>query len=261
MQLAESVFRVDGLCACQICREEAGFLFPGETHPEAELLFVLEGRLYAAVEGHSVPLESGQFILFGGGQWHMYYSDVGQAVTYLRIVFRCTGSLQPIAGLPFSDPGPLGQIVSEPEDRYSADLAAARVQLLLLLLLRRSGTPAENRSGEHIIIRRAQQYICTHARRKLSVPLVASQISVSPSYLTALFHKDLQISPAEYIRRVKLQESKQMIQENVLNFTEIAKALEYSTVHQFSRQFKEKFGITPTEYAKQARATEDAHGF
>ena len=74
-----------------------------------------------------------------------------------------------------------------------------------------------------------------------------------PSYLTALFHKNLQISPGEYIRRIKLQESKQMIRENDLNFTEIAAQLHYSTVHHFSRQFKEKFGITPTEYAKSVR--------
>ena len=86
-----------------------------------------------------------------------------------------------------------------------------------------------------------------------SRPLVARQVDVSPSYLTALFHKNLQISPGEYIRRIKLQESKQMIRENDLNFTEIAAQLHYSTVHHFSRQFKEKFGITPTEYAKSVR--------
>mgnify|MGYP001903295242 len=44
-----------------------------------------------------------------------------------------------------------------------------------------------------------------------------------------------------------------MIRENDLNFTEIAAQLHYSTVHHFSRQFKEKFGITPTEYAKSVR--------
>ena len=49
------------------------------------------------------------------------------------------------------------------------------------------------------------------------------------------------------------QERKQMIRENNLNFTEIAAALQYSTVHHFSRQFKEKFGITPTEYARSVR--------
>ena len=86
-----------------------------------------------------------------------------------------------------------------------------------------------------------------------SVPIVAQRVGVSPSYLTALFHQNLQISPGEYIRRIKLQESKQMIRENSMNFTEIAAALQYSTVHHFSRQFKEKFGITPSEYARSVR--------
>jgi AraC-like DNA-binding protein len=52
---------------------------------------------------------------------------------------------------------------------------------------------------------------------------------------------------------MKLQESKQMIRENSMNFTQIAETLQYSTVHHFSRQFKEKFGITPSEYAKSVR--------
>ena len=107
--------------------------------------------------------------------------------------------------------------------------------------------------SENEIIRRAQQYITANIRSKLSVPMVAQNVDVSPSYLTALFRKNMQISPGEYIRRMKLQESKQMIRENNMSFTDIAAALHYSTVHHFSRQFKEKFGITPTEYARSVR--------
>lgn len=99
----------------------------------------------------------------------------------------------------------------------------------------------------------AQRFIGQNVRMKLSVPMVAREVGVSPSYLTALFHKNLQISPGEYIRRAKLQESKLMIREGKMNFTEIAQVLQYSTVHHFSRQFKEKFGITPTEYARSIR--------
>ena len=40
-----------------------------------------------------------------------------------------------------------------------------------------------------------------------------------------------------------------------MNITQIAKALEYSTIHHFSRQFKDKFGITPSEYAKSLKET------
>ena len=39
----------------------------------------------------------------------------------------------------------------------------------------------------------------------------------------------------------------------IMNFTEIAENLQYSTVHHFSRQFKQMFDMTPTEYAKSVR--------
>ena len=147
----------------------------------------------------------------------------------------------------------------ETMDTYSPDMIISLLTQLLLSLLRQSNSsPQKLRASnslhaENDIIRKAQQYISAHIREKLSVPLVARMIDISPSYMTALFHKHLQISPGEYIRRVKLQESKQMIRENALNFTEIAIALQYSTVHHFSRQFKDKFGITPSEYAKSVR--------
>ena len=156
----------------------------------------------------------------------------------------------------------LQQMLREQEkmDAYSTDMIISQLTMLLLVLLREAEAPTGGKlqtsnsvHSENEIIRQAQQYVSAHIREKLSVPLLAKQVDVSPSYLTALFHKNLQISPGEYIRRSKLQESKQMIRENHLNFTEIAAALQYSTVHHFSRQFKEKFGITPTEYAKSVR--------
>ena len=38
---------------------------------------------------------------------------------------------------------------------------------------------------------------------------------------------------------------------------QIAAALHYSTIHHFSRQFKEKFGMSPSEYAKSIQASAD----
>ena len=140
------------------------------------------------------------------------------------------------------------------------DMILTQLNLLLLLLLREVASPSGEKlrpgaavHAENEIIRKAQQYITQHIRERLTVPLVAQKVDVSPSYLTTLFHRNLQLSPGEYIRRIKLQESKQLIRENELNFTEIAAALQYSTVHHFSRQFKEKFGMTPSEYAKSVR--------
>ena len=146
------------------------------------------------------------------------------------------------------------------EDRYTGDMLISLLGQLLLTVLREAEgsarlplRTANAINNENEVVGHAQRFIGQNVRMKLSVPMVAREVGVSPSYLTALFHKNLQISPGEYIRRAKLQESKLMIREGKMNFTEIAQVLQYSTVHHFSRQFKEKFGITPTEYARSIR--------
>ena len=246
--------------------KEQGFFFPGESHPMLELTYVDQGSLHSVADGLDLVLQKGDMVIYGPEQWHMQYADIGIAPRFVTISFDLEGGdLSPLLNRIISPPQAavtlLQQMLREQErmDSYSTDVIISQLTLLLLSLLRQQGAPAEKLKAsnsvhsDNEIIRSAQQYISAHIREKLSVPLVAHSVDVSPSYLTALFHKHLQISPGEYIRRMKLQESKQMIRENSMNFTEIAAVLQYSTVHHFSRQFKEKFGITPSEYAKSVR--------
>ncbi len=246
--------------------KERGFFFPGESHPMLELTYVDQGSMHSVADGQETILEQGDMVIYGPNQWHMQYADIDVAPRYVTISFDLEGSdINTLLNrkLKVSQSGitVLQQLLRELErmDECSADMIISLLTQLLLTMVRSADghavrlKPSNAIHSENEIIRRAQQYISTHIREKLSVPLVARNVDVSPSYLTALFHKNLQISPGEYIRRIKLQESKQMIRENSMNFTEIAAALQYSTVHHFSRQFKEKFGVTPTEYAKSVR--------
>ena len=266
-QRVDHQLRVEGIYTFFYQEKEQGFLFPGESHPMAELTYVDQGALHSVADGQDLLLKQGDLVVYGPDQWHMQYADIGVAPRFVTLSFATQGTdLIPLLNRKFSAPQKVVSLLQtmlheqERMDAYSGDIILSQLNLLLLLLLRETTAPtggklqtANSVHSENEIIRQAQQYISSHIREKLSVPLVARQVDVSPSYLTALFHKNLQISPGEYIRRIKLQESKQMIRENNLNFTEIAAELQYSTVHHFSRQFKEKFGITPTEYAKSVR--------
>ena len=259
--------RVDGLYTFFYHEKEQGFLFPGESHPMLELTYVDQGSLHSVADGQDLLLKQGDMVIYASNQWHMQYADVDVAPRYVTLTFDLQGEgLEALVNRKFTASRHvvelLRQMLREHEqvDQFSNDMIIAQLNMVLLELMREAAAPSNTKlqtsnsvHSENEIIRKAQQYISSHIREKLSVPLVARQVDVSPCYLTALFHKNLQISPGEYIRRIKLQESKQMIRENDLNFTEIAAALQYSTVHHFSRQFKEKFGITPTEYAKSVR--------
>ena len=263
----EHKLRVDALYTFFYHEKEQGFLFPGESHPMLELTYVDQGSLHSVADGQDLLLKQGDMVIYGSNQWHMQYADVDVAPRYVTLTFDLRGQqFQHLVNRKFTASRQvvalLRQMLREHEqlDEFSNDMIISQLNMVLLELMREAAAPSNAKlqtsnaiHSENEIIRKAQQYISSHIREKLSVPLVARQVDVSPSYLTALFHKNLQISPGEYIRRIKLQESKQMIRENDLNFTEIAAALQYSTVHHFSRQFKEKFGITPTEYAKSVR--------
>ena len=256
------ILRAEALYASFSREEERAFLFSGGANPMAELLYVQKGSLHSVADGRKQVLLPGDFVIYGPNQWHMQYADTDVSPRCLRIFFEIQGSLEALQNRKFSvSEGTdfiFAQLLQEQErkESYADEMILALLNQLICLLMRQTdGKPVADRGmkGENRIIHRTQVYVSTHVWEELSVPFVAQRVNMSPSYLTALFHKHLDISPAEYIRRVKLQESKQMIRENKLNFTEIAAELQYSTVHHFSRQFKEKFGITPTEYAKLVR--------
>ena len=254
--------RVESLYTLFHQEKEAGFFFPGEVHPMAELLYVEKGCLHSVADGQELLLEQGDLVLYGPEQWHMQYADPDQSPSMVTIGFWARGiQWERVSNRRFRLNRGTGSIIEQmlkAQEQGNDDRIFSYLTLLLLNL--QENEPEEDivdvhnaLSGENNIICMAQQYVQSHVMEKLTVPIVATGVEVSASYLTALFHKHLAISPGEYIRRIKLGKSKQLIREGQLNFTEISQSLQYSTVHHFSRQFKQMFGLTPTEYAKRVR--------
>lgn len=242
---------------------ESGFLFKGEKHSAYELTYVDRGQLHCVVDGTGYSLKQGQMMIFLPDQWHMQYTELNATAHFLTVSFDLRSELELVFGnrvfdLSSMEATYLKQLLQEPEikDAYSNDVIRANLKLLLLSILRdtnkrrkRLKTPTALRN-ENSIVGRTLQYIADHVYDRLSVEIVAKETGVSASHLTALFRRQMSISPGEYIRRVKLEESKTLIREGKMNFSQIAASLQYSTIHHFSRQFKENFGISPSEYAK-----------
>ena len=246
--------------------KEKGFFFKGESHDLPELTYVDKGSLHNVVNGVDTLLTQGEMMIYGPGLWHMQYAEVNTEVSFITVSFELRGNdldslFNSRIRLDSEGARLLRRMLEEREknDRYSGDLIVCSLQMLLLTILQNGGKP-ENRlktpaslQNENGIVNAALTYISINAYQKLSVPLVAKECSVSPSRLTALFQERLAATPGEYIRRVKLEESKALIRAGKLNFTQIAQMLHYSTVQQFSRQFKAKFGLSPSEFAKSVR--------
>ena len=258
---------VTGIYTLFYQEKEKGFFFKGESHDLIELVYVDKGALHNVVGGADTVLVQGEMMLYGPGLWHMQYADEDAEVSFITVSFELGGGgfdslLNRRIRLDAEGVRLLRRMLEEREknDRYSGDLIVCSLQMLLLTCLEAGEKAAEPRlktpaslQNENTIVSSALRYIGANVEQKLSVPMVAKNCNVSPSRLSALFFERLGITPGEYIRRVKLEESKVLIKAGEGNITQIASRLNYSTVQQFSRQFKAKFGVSPSEYAKSVR--------
>ena len=62
-----------------------------------------------------------------------------------------------------------------------------------------------------------------------------------------------------YFISLKIGRAKELIRDRNMNFSQIADALGYSSVHYFSRQFKRITGMSPSEYSRSIKRYTDTH--
>ena len=86
--------------------------------------------------------------------------------------------------------------------------------------------------------------------KSLSVDEIAEGLSVSVSKLKKISYEAFGAAPISYFTDLKIDAAKRMIRESSLTFTEISERLGLSSIHYFSRLFKKRTGMTPSEYAK-----------
>lgn len=94
----------------------------------------------------------------------------------------------------------------------------------------------------------ARRYIQEHYDKTISLDDAAHAASLSPFYFNRLFVQMYGIPPMKYHKMARIEKAKQMIEYSSLSVTEIADQLGFSSIHLFSRVFKQVVGISPTDY-------------
>jgi AraC-like DNA-binding protein len=84
---------------------------------------------------------------------------------------------------------------------------------------------------------------------ELSNTCLAKQIGISEVYLRKLFSAHYNITPKQYVLDVRIRKAKQMLRDTPFTIATIAEACGFSSVYHFCRAFKQRTGLTPTEYA------------
>lgn len=99
-------------------------------------------------------------------------------------------------------------------------------------------------------IAKAIKHIKTNYNRQITVSEVASELYLSPHYLSNLFHDELGISPLQYIMRVKMKRAAELLLIDELQISDIAHSVGYTDALAFSKLFKKHYGVSPKEFRR-----------
>jgi AraC-like DNA-binding protein len=265
------------------------FSFPGESHDFWELVCVDRGEIDAMAGERRLTLKKGNILFHKPNEFHNVLTNGKVSPSLVVIGFVCHSPAiksfeDQLMSVQDTEKELLAQIIvearntfsgrlddpyqeelifnSEPLTFGSAQLISHYLEQLIIHLYRRyfsyslpvrsSRFLAEASSGNDTY-NRIVRYMEEHLGERMTIDRICRDNLVGRSQLQKLFRDTKGCGVIEFFSMMKIDTAKQMIRDNQLNFTQIADRLGYSSIHYFSRQFKQITTMTPSEYATSIR--------
>jgi len=99
-------------------------------------------------------------------------------------------------------------------------------------------------------VQRMQDYIEVHLSERITLADLSKASLFSPWYSYRLFLQWTNITPADYIRRLRLSKSAIKLRDESCKIIDVALELGFGSVDGYQRAFFREFGCNPKEYAK-----------
>ncbi|MBQ7383685.1 MAG: helix-turn-helix transcriptional regulator [Clostridia bacterium] len=262
------------------------FAYPGEAHPFWEIIYCDRGSLKITDNDKTYIISRGQAFLHAPEQYHNVCAAGGKAANSVVFsFFSDCPELYGISGRPLefdsfsvntlfsiireagaSFENPLGYVMDtelkrKPTPALFASEQAIRnyIELLFIHLIRnpkRTGefdeVPKEERS--ELLIKRISDYMKEHISEKIIFSDITAQFSISSTTLKKLFKKHYGCGTMEHLTNLRIDTSKELLRSGKYSCTEIASMCGFCSIHHFSKVFKERCDMSPTEYIKTVKS-------
>ncbi|GHV25993.1 hypothetical protein FACS18948_0660 [Clostridia bacterium] len=109
---------------------------------------------------------------------------------------------------------------------------------------------SQTRSIDREFLMRIARYVEEHIEEDVSLDLVARSFGVSVGHLSRVFKETLDVSFSDYAIDKKMERAAEKLTATNDTIAKIMSSLGYRTPAYFSKIFKEKYNMTPSEYRK-----------
>lgn len=244
---------------------------------------VISGKGILDYAGKRWEIRGGQmFVLFPGVE-ATYYADKNDPWYYCWLGFDGRSAGKIVESIGFSEQTPVLALsdVSRIESEIRKMLDARELTLdgqlrrnagLLKILstMIRDSVERETADGSPNIYSYSEyavRYINNHFSEKVRIQDLADHIGISRSYLVKLVKQETGMSPQEYLIETRMRRASDLLSRTNDSIRVVAAECGYDDALAFSKVFKSRFGLNPTEYrekhsknsASRGRKTEQGH--
>lgn len=111
-----------------------------------------------------------------------------------------------------------------------------------------SAVKRENNVKNPQIVSKIKDFIRNNYRRAVTLEEIAGAVFLSPYYISRVFKEDQQITIMDYVTKVRLEEAKKLLRNPMYNIDDIAEKIGYHDPSYFSKVFRRKEGMSPSQF-------------
>lgn len=230
---------------------------------------ILEGKGYCETETSKFNLSKGQFFVIFPDEQTFYQADEENPWEYIWFGFDGRVAEAILSSMGINRQTPIGSIKNFNESKELVENMVGmqpfehenrillQGMLYWLISLLDSKTRDNNIKPIEKINRRI---VYTHDAIDLIkqnyqnvdflIGDISEQLSLNESYLTSIFRQVTGRTLHEYLIDYRIQKSREYLETTDFNVREVAEKVGYKNPLSFTRVFKRKIGMTPTEYKK-----------
>lgn len=270
------------------------FSFEGESHNFWEFICVDKGEVGITAGSSFITLKKGDIAFHQPNEFHNVRALGDSAPNLVVVSFQCRDEAmrffkQRVLRIDETERNLLAEIITEARncfdcrlddpylqnmpqkepDAFGAEqLIRMNIEHFLIHLIRRYSNSvfADNRSpnpqslkftkgkNDSEIFNRVVDYMHQNIANRITIEQICHDNLIGRSQLQKIFKEKSSLGVIEYFSHMKINAAKELIRTNRMNFTQISEQLGYTSIHYFSRQFKQVSGMTPSEYASSIKA-------
>jgi transcriptional regulator GlxA family with amidase domain len=141
---------------------------------------------------------------------------------------------------------------------------ALQVARNLVLYLRRPGGQSQFSAAlsmqltDRKPLRELEAWVLDNLDKPLTVPMLAGRVSMSPRNFSRVFTKEMKITPAKFVERLRVEAARRRLEESQNSMETIAGECGFGNVNSMRNVFQRALKIPPGHYRRHFRSTRRA---